>query len=231
MGGASVERPHVRDPTAPEATRACPADNRSSPELCGRFLDVAEERGERLYSLYHLAATRGLRRGEACGARWADTDLSDSKTLSLLESDDDDDDGLKSDPSWRTVALDDTNIRLLKAWRAAQRRERLAAGADWIDTGLIYTAEDGSALREEYVSERFTAILKAAGLPPIRFHDLRHCAATLMLATGVDMKVVSATLGHARYSFTADVYASVVPEVSRAAAEATTAIIPRKKTQ
>lgn len=202
-----------------------------TPELCGRFLDAAEERRERLYSLYHLAATRGLRRGEACGARWADTDLSDSKTLSLLESDDEDDDGLKSDPSWRTIALDDTNIKLLKAWRATQRRERLAAGADWIDTGLIYTAENGSALREEYVSERFAAIVRAASLPPIRFHDLRHCAATLMLAAGVDMKVVSATLGHARYSFTADVYTSVVPEVSRAAAEATAAIIPRKKTQ
>ncbi|MFD0883707.1 tyrosine-type recombinase/integrase [Streptosporangium algeriense] len=202
-----------------------------TPEQCGHFLDIAEERGERLYSLYHLTATRGLRRGEVCGVRWEDSDLDEAGTLSLLESEEEDDDGLKSDASQRAVTLDDTNIRLLKTWRATQRRERMAAGADWTDTGLIYTAENGSALREEYVSERFAAIVKAAELPPIRFHDLRHCAASMMLVAGVDMKVVSATLGHARYSFTADTYTSVVPQVARAAAEATTAIIPRKKAQ
>jgi integrase len=54
--------------------------------------------------------------------------------------------------------------------------------------------------------------VKAAELPPIRFHDLRHCAATLMLAAGVDMKVLQETLGHARYAFTADVYTSVIPK-------------------
>ncbi|MFI7615445.1 tyrosine-type recombinase/integrase [Nonomuraea terrae] len=80
---------------------------------------------------------------------------------------------------------------------------------------------------EEYVSERFAAIIAAEKLPPIRLHDLRHCAATLMLAAGVDMKVISATLGHSRHSFTADVYTSVVPDVAAEAAEATVAIIPR----
>ncbi|RCG29010.1 site-specific integrase [Sphaerisporangium album] len=199
------------------------------PQLCGEFLDFAEARKERLYPLYHLTATRGLRRGEVCGVRWEDSDFDGTKTVSLLESLDEDDDGLKSEASWRTVALDDIKLTLLRAWRANQRRERLAAGADWTDTGLIFTTEDGKALREEYVSERFAAIVKAAGLPPIRFHDLRHCAATLMLAAGVDMKVVSATLGHSRYSFTADVYTSVVPEVAQAAAEATAAIIPRRR--
>ena len=72
------------------------------------------------------------------------------------------------------------------------------------------------------------AVLVALGepLPPIRFHDLRHGAATLSLAGGVDMKVVSETLGHAKSSFTSDVYTSVIPEVHRAAAEAVAAVVP-----
>ncbi|TDD35267.1 hypothetical protein E1287_14260 [Actinomadura sp. KC06] len=90
-----------------------------------------------------------------------------------------------------------------------------------MDSGCVFTAENGAPLREEYLSEHFVTLMKAAGLPPIRFHDLRHCAATLMLAAGVDMKVVQESLGHARYAFTADVYASVVPEVAAEVAEAT----------
>ncbi|GAA0402525.1 tyrosine-type recombinase/integrase [Microbispora corallina] len=198
-----------------------------TPDQCGVFLDTAEARGERLEALFHLVATRGLRRAEACRAMWANVDL-DAGTLSVIEGEDDDE-RLKSETSWRTVALGEANVALLRAWRAKQMRERLAAGETWIDSGRIFTRENGAALdREEYVSDRFAAIVKAADLPPIRFHDLRHCAATLMLAAGVDMKVVSAELGHARYSFTADVYTSVVPQVAAAAAEATTAIIPRR---
>ncbi|MGW3346756.1 tyrosine-type recombinase/integrase [Nonomuraea rubra] len=197
------------------------------PAIAGRFLDVCEERGERLYPLYHLVTTRGLRRGEVCGLRWEDSDLTVTKTLMVMETDDEDDDGLKSESSWRTVAVGGANEALLTLWRGRQRRERLAAGPAWVDSGLVFTAADGSPLREEYASERFDAIVAAAGLPPIRFHDLRHCAATIMLAAGVDLKVISATLGHSRHSFTADVYTSVVPEVAQAAAEATIAIIPR----
>ncbi|WP_327586570.1 site-specific integrase [Nonomuraea sp. NBC_00507] len=171
--------------------------------------------------------TRGLRGGEVCGIRWEDSDLAVSKTIMVLETDDEEDDGLKSEWSWRTVAVDGENAALLSSWRARQMRERLAAGTAWVDSGLIFTASDGSALREEYVSERFAAIVAAEGLPPIRFHDLRHCAATIMLAARINMKVISATLGHSRHGFTADVYTSVVPDVAQDAAEATVAMIPR----
>ncbi|WP_219466929.1 tyrosine-type recombinase/integrase [Nonomuraea rhizosphaerae] len=196
------------------------------PAIAGAFLDACERRQERLYPLFHLVATRGLRRGEVCGVRWEDSDLATTKTLGVLESDDEDDDGLKSESSWRTVALGGENVTLLTGWRARQRREQLASPS-WLDTGLIFTTVDGDALREEYVSERFAAIVASEGLPPIRFHDLRHCAATIMLAAGVDLKVISMTLGHSRLAFTADVYTSVVPELAQEAAEATIAIIPR----
>ncbi|MFF4620206.1 hypothetical protein [Nonomuraea jabiensis] len=101
--------------------------------------------------------TRGLRRGEACGVRWEDSDLIVSKTLMVLEADDEDDDGLKSDSNWRTVAAGGKNGSLLTEWGLQQKRERLAAGPAWVDTGLVFTAANGSALREEYVSEHVTA--------------------------------------------------------------------------
>ncbi|WP_084468837.1 tyrosine-type recombinase/integrase [Nocardiopsis trehalosi] len=198
-----------------------------APAQAGAFLDYAESTGERLYPLFHLVTTRGLRRGEVCSAAWADTDLDGAKTMSVLAGPEEDDEGPKSEKSVRTFALDAENIRLLKKWRATQNAERLLAGDAWVDSGLVFTRAEGSPLRDEYLSQRFATLVKAAGLPPIRFHDLRHCAATFALSAGVDMKVVSETLGHSRYSFTADTYTSVIPEVAAAAAEATAAIIPR----
>jgi integrase len=239
-----------------------------TPAQCGSFLDFAETRQERLYELYHLVATRGLRRGEAIGLPWFDTDLDESKTISVILEDEDDnavghqDDGTKTEKSTRTIGLDDTNIALLKAWRARQNAERLQAGTRWADSGRVFTCRDGSPLGPQYVSRRFDELrsqygkirhsattqsdverlarwhrlpqeailvaLNGGPLPPIRLHDLRHCAATLSLAAGVDKKVVSEMLGHSRYQFTEDTYTSVIPELLQAAAEAVVSIVPRR---
>ncbi|WP_420819989.1 tyrosine-type recombinase/integrase [Sinosporangium album] len=88
----------------------------------------------------------------------------------------------------------------------------------------------GSASRRgrSLFPSEFEILVRRVGLPSIRFHDLRHCLATFGLATGVDMKEISAMLGHSRHSFTADTYASVLPEPTQAAAEATVAISPRR---
>lgn len=202
-----------------------------TPQMCGAFLDACEEEGERLYPLYHLVATRGLRRGEVWGLEWPNVDLA-TKTLTLLV-DDSDEDGeeasLKTESSWRTVPLDEANVELLRAWKARQLRERLAAGARWADSGRVFTDELGSPLRIDYIGDHFDVLVARYGLPPIRLHDLRHCAATYMLAANVDKKVVSETLGHKQYAFTQDVYTSVVPELAEAAAEATVAVIPRRR--
>ncbi len=104
----------------------------------------------------------------------------------------------------------------------------MAWGEGWTDSGLVFTREDGSPIRPAYLSERFRLLVRQAGLPPVRLHDLRHGSATLSLAAGVDIKIVQEMLGHSTSAFTRDVYTSVVPEIAAAAAEAMAAIVPRK---
>ncbi|MFB9803877.1 tyrosine-type recombinase/integrase, partial [Streptomonospora salina] len=93
------------------------------------------------------------------------------------------------------------------------------------ESGLVFTHPDGTGLRPSWVSEEFARIAARAGLPPIRLHDLRHGAASLSLAAGVDVKVVSAELGHSTTAFTQDTYQSVFPRVAREAAEATAGLL------
>lgn len=132
--------------------------------------------------------------------------------------------------SERTIVLDETTRTLLVEWKARQDQERkaLTAKGKWIETGRVFTSdEDGSTYHPEWISRRFRRLAKNAGLPPIRLHDLRHEAATLALTAGTDLKVVQEMLGHSTITLTADTYTSVVPALSRAAAEAAVAIVPR----
>jgi integrase len=92
------------------------------------------------------------------------------------------------------------------------------------------TREDGTALRPGAVSEHFATVVARLGLPPVRFHDLRHGAATMLLAAGQPPKVISETLGHSTVAFTMDVYTEVATEPAEAAAVAIAAFIPRRAT-
>ncbi|UMP05569.1 site-specific integrase [Amycolatopsis sp. EV170708-02-1] len=133
----------------------------------------------------------------------------------------------KSEASTRRVPIDDEGKRLLREHRARQRRERLRVGPAWVDSGRVWTQPDGSALRPSWIGDEFERHCRAAGLPPIRLHDLRHVAATLMLQAGIDLKVVQE---HPSWVVTRDTYTSVLPELARSAAEATVAVVPRRKT-
>lgn len=199
-----------------------------TPELTGRFLDHA--RRDPLYPLYELIALRGLRRGEACGLHWSDVDL-DAATLQircqLLLID-----GRmlfgppKSRAGRREVALDHATVASLHDHRARQLCDRAAAGPNWHDSDLVFSAGDGTPLHPDRASDHSHDLVTAAGLPPVRLHDLRHGAATLMLTAGVSAKVIQETLGHSRYTTTLDIYTSVLPTLAHAAAEATAALIP-----
>lgn len=155
-----------------------------TPEQTGAFLDFLAE--DRLYAMWHLIAFRGLRRGEACAQPWSETNLDDhSLTVSaqLVQ------DGWevetsepKTDSGFRVVALDDDTVNVLKRHREQQDADREEWGSAWIETGMVFTQEDGSWLHPGKMTDLFERLVAASGLPPIRLHDLRHGAATLMLA-------------------------------------------------
>lgn len=194
------------------------------PSHIGQFLDFIAE--ERLFALFALTAYCGLRRDEVIGISWSEMDL-DQGVVYVRETGRGDDP--KSEAGIRAVPLAGPAVQPLKAWRARQAAERLAWGPDWTDTGRVFTREDGAAVPGQWVSVRFELLAYRAGLPPVRFHDLRHGAASLCKAAGLDTKFISALLGHSRTSFTDATYVLVFPEVAKAAAEAAAAIVPRKR--
>jgi len=206
-------------------------------EQCGAFLDSLEaseepkREAERLYALFHVAAYCGLRRSELAGLGWADLDLSRRRVHVRQAQVDDMLDSTKSEDSDRQVPIDPGTAAVLGAWRKAQLAERIAWGPAWTDSGRVFTREDGAPLRPGWISQRFGALTSRAGLPPIRFHDLRHGTATMLLAAGQPIKVISEILGHATSAFTADVYTEVAEELADAAAAAIAAYIPRRNSR
>jgi integrase len=198
-----------------------------TPEQTAAFLRRAK--GHRLYALYHVIAFRGLRRGEGCGLRWPDLDLAAGQmsigwqivriggTIAQGQP--------KSEAGQRHVALDKQTVRELLAHRSRQNAERLAAGSDWADTGFVFANETGQPLDPAEVTEQFHWLCMETDLPPIRLHDLRHGAATLLLAAGHDMKTVQETLGLSSITIAADTYTSVLPDLARKAAEDVAALL------
>jgi integrase len=184
------------------------------------FLEHVQD--ERLAALWMLAASTGMRRGEMLGLRWVDVDLDRGRVAvrqtlviagrQVVISEP------KTSRSRRSIALDPRSVAALRSWRAAQAAERLAWGAGWTDSGLVFTREDGTPIHPEWLSDAFEWRIKTAGLPRIRLHDLRHTHASLGLAAGVPIKVMSERLGHTSSSFTADAYQHVTPGLEEEAA-------------
>lgn len=131
----------------------------------------------------------------------------------------------KSDSGRRRLDLDPETVAALRRWKAAQAGWRLAVGPGWRDTGLAFTGVEGSALHPELIARRFLALAKRAGLPTIRFHDLRHTHASHWLAAGQNIKALSERLGHADASMTLRVYAHLMPGQGREAALAVASFI------
>jgi integrase len=186
-------------------------------------------RRHRLYALFHLVAVTGLRRGEVLGLRWVDVD--EQLGLLFVNQQVVQVGGSthigppKTKAGRRVVPLDTTTVRLIGTHREHQERERALWGDAWLDTGLVFTREDGTQLSPEMVSRLFKRLTRTAALPVIRFHGLRHTSASLALAAGVAMKVVSDRLGHSTTGITADLYTHVVPAVAQDAADAIARLI------
>jgi integrase len=154
--------------------------------------------GDRLYALYKLVLTLGLRQGEVLALPWPKVDLEDEE-LSVEDA--------KTEAGDRTIPLVAGTLEALRAHRRRQAAERLEAGPLWTDTGLVFTHTDGRPIPDRTVRDWWYRLLKDAGVPRRRFHASRHTAGSLMLDAGVELEVVSAVLGHSKLATTSDIYA------------------------
>jgi integrase len=208
-----------------------------------QFLEVAGE--HRLGGLFSVALACGLRLGEATGLRWEDVNLETGELhvrqqlqrvgKQLVPA------ALKTVKSRRTLALPQVCVDALRAHRARQREERLKAGPRWVETGLVFTTHRhckpgkglrmkvGAGLHPRNVLRLLHDLLKAAALPRCRFHDLRHSAASLLIAAGVELVEVSMLLGHSELRVTADLYSHLQQQTAARAARTMDAVLGAAK--
>jgi integrase len=191
-------------------------------EQARRFLHAA--RGDRFEALYVLSLTTGLRMGEALGLRWSDVDL-DAGTLRVNRQVQRMRGGgglVFSEPknaSRRTLELPQRAVEALRSHRKRQFEEKLRA-TDYADSGLVFATGKGTPIDAQNIINRFfKPLLKRAELPNIRWHDLRHTYATLLLARGTHPTYVQKSLGHASVQLTLDRYSHWMPSMGRNTAE------------
>lgn len=207
------------------------APRRSTPEMPTLSAEEAarlllEAKGDPLEAFYTLALTCGLRLGELQALRWRDVDL-ERRRLKVTATLQGVEDGApilaepKTARSKREVYLSEMAIDALRRHRTRQLETRLQVGECWTDFGLVFCNGFGRPLDGNNVRTRsFARLLERAGLPPMRFHSLRHSAATLLMAEGVPVKVASELLGHADVTTTLRIYSHVLPSMQEAAADA-----------
>lgn len=223
-----IQRSPATDAELPKATRR--AMSVWTPEQLRVFLDHVRE--DRLYALWRLTATTGMRRGEVLGLRWSDVDLDGSRVSvvrALVVVDGElREESPKTERSRRSIALDRETVSALRAHRKGQMEDRLAWGEAYEHSGYVFTKENGAPLDPRTVSRRFSRISALLGLPAIRTHDLRHTYATAALQARVPAKVVSERLGHASIAITLDTYSHVLPQSDEEAATTIAAMIDGK---
>ena len=202
-----------------KAPRPTPEEMRPLSEDEARtFLEAVRRSGERFEALYVLAITTGLRRGELLGLRWDDLDLERGRLRvgralvreggrhTLGET--------KTRRGRRQINLTPRTVNSLKAHRKKQLEGKMRLAGLYKDHGLIFASTVGTPVNpENLVNRSFKPLLEKAALPTIRFHDLRHTCATLLLSRGVHPKLVQELLGHATIAMTLDTYSHFLPSM------------------
>lgn len=181
-------------------------------------------KGHRLEALFHLAVISGAREMELLGLKWNDVDwiqrtIKVERQLVRPRGE-----GVKfSSPKTRhgrrVITLGQKSIEILRSHYDRQQEERLSAKENWKEHGLIFTTSNGTPIHPRNLLRDFKKVLKNAGLPDIRFHDLRHTSASLLLSQGIPVIEVSRRLGHSRASLTLDVYGHLIPGMQSQVAE------------
>lgn len=173
------------------------------------FLELVKN--EAMYSIFLLTAFYGLRRSEVLGLKWSSVDFSNN-TLTICNTVVEykkvyQKDSTKTKASVRTLPLVPQIKAYLQGLQAEQEKNRLLFGNTYVDTDYVCKRENGESFRPDYVTERFYVLIRRYKLPLIRFHDLRHSAASLLLANGFSLKEIQEWLGHADIATTANIYA------------------------
>jgi len=193
-------------------------------------------RGHKWEALFTLALATGMRRGELLGLKWQDINFS-AETLQVLrvltrvptKMPEREHVYVEAEPktknSRRSVLIAPFALEALREHRVHQLEAKLKAGAYWQEHDYVFCTLHGTHLGPNHVVEEFKKVLKQAGLPDIRFHDLRHSAATLLLSLGVHPKVVQELLGHTQISMTMDVYSHVLPSMQQDAMSKLNAVL------
>ncbi|EAO9488579.1 tyrosine-type recombinase/integrase [Brevibacillus invocatus] len=184
------------------------------------FLKMAEESD--LSIAFLLAVTTGMRQGEILGLRWKDIDFEEGvlyvrQTLSH--------DGkhlnqeTKTKASARTISLTDKTVTELSKLKKRRAKEKLAAGKDYLDLNFVVCTKSGTPVHPRNLLRVFYNLLKKAKVPAIRFHDIRHTVATLMLQKSINPKIVKEIIGHSDIRVTFDTYSHVLPSVHKETAK------------
>lgn len=202
-----------------------------TPEQAAKFLDVA--RSDHLYAVFYLAIMTGMRRGELLGLRWQDVD---EKNLKLhirqnlvvvnhrpqfIEP--------KTSKSRRSIHVASETMQILQQHRTQVAAQKAKARERWQEHDLVFPSSVGTPLGTYHLNRTWWNLQAEAGLPRIRFHDLRHTYASLALASKISPKVVSDRLGHANVAFTLQTYAHVYEDEHRAAALDSTQLLKTRK--
>lgn len=188
------------------------------------LLKTAQDIGDKLYPLYFLAIHTGMRQAELMGLKWEDVDWNLSTIqvkrqvrhftgagYAFL--------GPKSKSGTRTIKLGKQALEILRDHKKDQEMIISSAKGNWTHLDLIFSSTVGTPLTASNIRRDFRKLLKASGLPKIRFHDLRHTAASLMLNHGIPVLIVSKRLGHSKPSITIDVYGHIIPSRQEEAAQ------------
>jgi integrase len=189
-----------------------------------RLLLTAKENKDPILALYHLAIVTGMREGELLALKWENVDLDLAILNVRFNLTRANGGGLqlklpKTKASIRSIKLGNETLKILKEHRRLLEVAKDKSNGQRQDTGHIFTSSIGTAIDPSNLIKRFRRLLKQAGIPRIRFHDLRHTAASLMLNNGVDVLVASQRLGHAKPSITLDVYGHLMPAMQNRAAD------------
>lgn len=183
---------------------------------------VSTTRGHRFEAIFTVALTTGMRRGELFGLRWSDINIERGilyvrrttnryKGVGVVENDP------KTKTSLRQIMLSEPALEALKKHKERQEQEKQMLGDKWQDRNLVFCGRYGGFLIPDTLRKNLNKVLQDAGLPHIRFHDLRHSAATIMLTMGVHPKIVQEMLGHSTITITMDTYSHLVPSMQKEA--------------